>query len=421
MKIKQIFITSLGNTLEWLDFGLFIFFAPIIGAKFFPSTDLFTSKLSALSVFAAGFICRPLGGILFGHVGDVHGRANTLRLSILMISISTFLIGCLPGYQSIGITATILFIVLRLIQGLSVGGEYSGVLIYLAEFSSIQHRGFITSFAAMGANIGFLLSTLLLLIINKIIPPQIMQDWGWRLPFLLIGCLGSILCYLRFKLSETPIFSYLTRHHHLQTKPFLNVLRYAPSQLLKVIGMTCMGASLYYIFFGYMASYLSQNLGIDQNSALLIQSFFLGLMLLLIPMAGFCGDKLGRKSVLIHTAIATILLATLCFWLLQLNNIVSIFAAMSIATLLSSFDQGNTLCAVVENFPSNVRYTGIAFSYNVGNAIFGGTAPLIFTVLTEKLGFIAPAFYLMIMTFFTLMAAITLLSKVNINQYLQTE
>lgn len=418
MKFKYIAATSLGNTLEWLDFGLFIFFAPVIGAKFFPSANVFTSKLSALSVFAAGFICRPLGGILFGNAGDKYGRAKTLRLSILLISTSTFLTGCLPGYESIGIFAPILFILLRLVQGLSIGGEYSGILIYLAESSSRRYRGVITSFAAIGANIGFLLATFILLLLNKMLSVEALQEWGWRLPFLFIGCVGSLLCYLRFKLVETPVFSYLTTHHHLQTRPFLQALRHAPAQLIQVIGMTCMGASLYYIFFGYMASYLSANLDVQPDTALLIQSFFLGSMLLLIPAAGFCGDKLGRKVVLINTALATIVLAILCFWLLELKNLAGILAAMSIATLLSSLDQGNTLCAVVENFPSNVRYSGIAFSYNLGNAIFGGTAPLIFTVLMEKSGFIAPAFYLMIMTSFTLIAAATLLSKVDVRDYL---
>jgi MHS family proline/betaine transporter-like MFS transporter len=418
MKKRQLLITSLGNTLEWLDFGLFIFLAPILGEKFFPSSNALTNTLSALTVFAAGFVCRPLGGILFGHAGDIHGRASTLRLSIFIMTLSTFLIGCLPSYHSLGITASLLFVTLRLLQGISVGGEYSGTMIYLAESSATKHRGLVTSFAAMGANLGFLLATFILLIFNQLFSNQSLLDWGWRLPFLVIGCIGSIIFYLRFKLIETPAFSHLKKHHHLQTQPFLSALRYAPLSLIKIIGLTCMGSSLYYVFFGYMTSYLNLYLGIEKNTALLIQSFFLSSMLLLVPLAGICGDKLGRKPVLIFTAAALMLLALPCFWLLQLHSLASVMAAFSIATLLSSLDQGNTLCAVVENCPANIRYSGIAFAYNLGNAIFGGTAPLILALLTEKLGGIAPSFYLILMAGFTFITAMTLLRKADINQYL---
>lgn len=414
---KQIIATSLGNILEWLDFGIFIFFSSILGGLFFPSHNSFINTLVVLSVFAAGFICRPLGGILFGHLGDRYGRANTLRLSILFITLSTLFIGCLPTYQTIGISATFLFLFLRLIQGLSIGGEYSGVMIYLAESAAMEQRGLITSFAAISANFGFLLATFILILLNQLLSQSLLIAWGWRIPFLLIGLFGSIIIYLRFHLPETPTFTHLKNTYHLSQRPFLASLQHAPKQLLKIIGLTCMGASFYYVFIGFMPTFMSNFLGTKNNIALLIQSISLILMLLLTPLAGYCGDQIGRKNMLILTATSIIFLSIPLFILLHQNILPLIFMVFLVATVLSSLEQGNTLSAIVENCPANIRYSGIAFSYNLGNAIFGGTAPLIFTLLTRKISFIAPAFYLMLMAFLTLIAAFTLLDKKDINQY----
>lgn len=418
MNKRQILTTSLGNTLEWFDFGLFIYFAPLMGEKFFPTHSPATATLAALSVFAAGFICRPLGGILFGHAGDTQGRAKTLRLSILVITISTLLIGILPTYQQAGVIAPILFTLLRLAQGISVGGEYSGVIIYLAETSPTKKRGLITSFAALGANLGFLSATVVLMTLNATLSKQALSDWGWRLPFLFIGVPGTIILYYRFKLAETPTFSFLKKSHHLAKRPFLTALRFAPTQLLKIFGLTSMSSTLYYIFFGYMTTYLTLYLGIENRIALMMQSFLLVAMLFIVPFFGFCGDWVGRKQMLMLTAIATILLALPCFYLLQYKTIPMILFALSLATLLSSADQGNILAAVVENCPANVRYSGIAFSFNSGVALFGGTAPLVVTLLTQNVSTIAPAYYLIVMASITLMAASMLLSKASINAYI---
>lgn len=417
MQIRQIIISSLGNTLEWLDFGLFVFFAPVIGEKFFPTGDAFVNTLSALSVFAVGFICRPLGGILFGHAGDTHGRARTLRLSILMISLSVLLIGCLPTYQQIGMTASLAFVLLRMLQGISVGGEYGGVMIYLAESAPLAQRGFITSFAATGASFGFLLASLIIYLLNISLSSAALSSWGWRLPFLLVGTLGSLIFYLRFNLKETPVFQHLAKAHHLQAHPFSQALRHAPWQLVKIVGLTCMGASFFYVFFGYMTNYLHTYEGVDLNQALLMQHLCFVLMLFLVPLAGFCSDKLGRRPMLMFTAGAVILLVLPCFYLLQKALLPAILLALLIAVLLSSAEQGCTMSAVVENCPASVRYSGISFAYNLGNALFGGTAPLMLTYLTEKMGVLAPAWYLMLMAGITLLTASTLLGKNELKFY----
>lgn len=195
--------------------------APIIGAKFFPQASAGNATIEAFIVFAAGFLCRPLGGIFFGYFGDTRGRAKTLRISILIITFSTFLLGVIPSYEEIGLTAPIIFILLRLIQGVSIGGEYSGIIIYLAESAPLNKRGFTTSFAALGANLGFLLATVTLLFLHLFFSEETITNWAWRLPFLFIGVPGSLIIYYRFKLSETPVYSLLQKNIALCLSPLL--------------------------------------------------------------------------------------------------------------------------------------------------------------------------------------------------------
>ena len=406
---KEILISSLGNTIEWFDFGLFMFMAPIIGAKFFPHESAGNATIEALIVFAAGFLCRPLGGIFFGYFGDTLGRVKTLRVSILMITISTFLIGIIPSYEDAGLIAPVLFIVLRLLQGLSIGGEYSGTMIYLAESAPRNKRGFTTSFAATGANLGFLLATLTLMLLHFIFSEETIQNWAWRSPFILIGLLGSVIIYYRFRLSETRVYSKLKKNDLIESSPFITAIKFAPCQLLKILGLTCMGSTFYYVFFGYMPTYLEHYIGLSLTGALAIECVLLFAMLFTVPIAGICGDYFTRKKILLITSIAVMLLVLPCFYLLQTKSLLLVMLSLGIATILSSLDQGNTLTATVENCPENIRYSGIAFSYNLGNALFGGTAPLIVSLLTENKGLITPAYYLIFMAGISFITATTLL------------
>ena len=407
---KDLLITSLGNTIEWFDFGLFIFMAPIIGEHFFPHTTIGHATIEALMVFAAGFLCRPLGGIFFGYFGDTRGRSKTLRISILMITLSTLLVGVIPTYEQIGIAAPILFILFRLIQGLSIGGEYSGVMIYLAESAPDHQRGFTTSFAAMGANLGFLLASVTLILMHVCFGTEAIDTWAWRVPFIMIGLPGSIITYYRFNLAETTVYTRLQKKHSIEPMPFMTAIRYAPIQLLKILGLTCMGSTFYYVFFGYMPSYLEHYIGFSMKDALFIESMMLVTMLLMVPLSGICGDYFTRKKMIITTSIAMIFLILPCFYLIQSQSLLLAFIALGIATILSSLEQGNTLAAIVENCPENIRYSGIAFAYNLGTALFGGTAPLIVSLLTEKISLNSPVYYLMFMMVITLMTATTILS-----------
>jgi MHS family proline/betaine transporter-like MFS transporter len=298
-----------------------------------------------------------------------------------------------------------------LLQGLSIGGEYSGMMIYLAESAPQNKRGFITSFAATGANLGFLLATITLMLLHFLFSEETITSWAWRLPFLFIGLPGSLIIYYRFKLAETRVYSQLQKRHRLESNPFITAIKFAPYQLLKILGLTCMGSTFYYVFVGYMPTYLEHYMGFSLTTALTMESLLLFAMLFTVPLAGMCGDYFTRKKMLILTSLAVILLILPCFYLLQTQSLLLALLSLGTATILSSFDQGNTLTAIVENCPENVRYSGIAFSYNLGNALFGGTTPLIANLLIENVGFIAPAYYLILMAGISFITATTLLNN----------
>lgn len=408
MKTKHLAATALGNILEWFDAGSFIYLSPFIGKAFFPHQQAHISILITFSIFAAGFICRPLGSIIFGHLGDSLGRAKTLIFSIAFMSFATLCMGLTPAYSSIGIWAPILFIGFRLMQGLSIGGEYSGIMVYIAESSPQKRRGFFTSFAAVGANLGFLLATVLAILLNTVCAPETVQAWGWRIPFIISGCLGFFILYSRLGLIESAAYQYLKDHNEVIKAPLLTALRKAPWRLLQILGLTAMGSTFYYICFAYMPNYLQQYFGVSLVFSLACQVLFLLAMILLLPWMGMLGDRFGRKRILSFTATGIILFALPCFYWLQHQLLIFIFAGLSIAAVLSSLEQGTTLLASVENCPLPFRYSGVAFAYNLGNAIFGGTAPLIVGILTEKINAFAPAYYLMLMSALGLIVVMTL-------------
>ena len=407
MKNSQVTISAFGNILEWLDFGLFIFLAPIIADQFFPADEEIYSVISTFSVFAAGFICRPIGGIIFGYIGDKYGRANPLRLSILLISITTFSVGLLPVYAKIGFLAPVIFTVLRLLQGIAIGGECSGILVYLAESAKKQRRGFITSFAATGANIGFLLASLIVLGLQHYLSKVEMGAWGWRLPFLFIGFIGSVLAYFRLKLLETPAFKYLQKSNQVTDKPLSLALRTSYRSLLRIFGLNCMSASFFYVFFGFMPEYLQTYINISSQEAYILEVLALSSMLVLVPIMGFLGDRFGRKNMLLVTTFGMVVLSWPMFYMLQ-KGFSFLVIALACATLISTVEQGSTPATIVENCPLDVRYSGIAFAYNIGAAIFGGFSPLIVIWLTTFFNLAAPGFYIMLTSLVGFMTVLSL-------------
>lgn len=392
---STILSSSLGNILEWYDFGLFTIFSSLFSRLFFPAYDTNTALIATFSIFAVGFVCRPIGALLFGYLGDKSGRASTLRLSVLTISLPTLLIGILPTYEHVGILAPILLIFIRIWQGISIGGEYSGNLIYLSESAVSRYRGTITAFASMGSNLGILLAAIVGIITTNVFSQHSLESWGWRIPYIISGLFSLFMYFFRLHLKETNVFDYLKEHKLLVRNPIKTVFKDNSLQLLRTIGLVCMGSTFYYFCFAYLPIYLQQNLHVSVNTVSTVISSFIGMMIILNPISGFICDKFGRRKMFLFNASFIALLVIPGFYILQFNYFASLILVLSLFTLASSLEQGTTSVAVVENFPAPARYTGVSLGYNIGNGFLGGTVPIMCEWLIAKTSLVvAPAFYI---------------------------
>lgn len=374
---SSIISSSIGNVLEWYDFGLFMIFSSLFGHLFFPTQDANAALLATFSIFAVGFLCRPIGALIFGYLGDRSGRAITLRLSVLMIALPTLLIGLLPTYQEIGIMAPILLMLIRIWQGISIGGEYSGNIIYLAETAPRAYRATFTSLACTGANLGILLATIIGIISSSLLTSEQLQTWGWRLPYLLSGFLSLFIYTFRLRIHESITFEYLKNKKKLAKNPIKVALFKNYLQILRTLGLVCMGSTFYYFCFIYIPLYLTQYLHFSIRSTSTIISIFIASMIILVPIAGWICDKVGRRKMLLFNSAFIALCVVPAFYLLQQNNLISLIVVFTIFTLASSLEQGATTIAIVENFPPPARYTGLSLGYNIGNGFLGGTVPII--------------------------------------------
>ena len=383
----------IGNVIEWYDFALFGYFAPILSVLFFPNESDIVSLLETYGVFAAGFIMRPIGAGMFGYIGDRFGRRRELFLSVILMAIPTFLLGALPIYEQIGIAAPIMLIILRLIQGLSVGGEFTGSVTYVAETAPQDHRGFATSFANVGSMSGMLLGLGMVTFMANLLPESSLQSWGWRLPFLLGGLLGLVGFYLRRNIPVSEVFE----EHHLDSKAtFLNALRQNVTPIMQATIYASGYGVVFYLPLVYLPTYLAQFTDVSLSKALLINTVAIALLLGVIPVIGWLSDRtLRRKSWLLIAMIGLALSSYPAFVLLHQGNILWIWFVQIELALLISILLGASPAMMVELFPSETRLTAYSIAFNLGIGIVGGTSPLIATWLIEVSGsFYAPAFYL---------------------------
>jgi len=417
MKKKSIIASSLGNIVEWYDFALFIYLSPVFANLFFPSKNPHAAMIAVYGIFALGFICRPIGGIILGHFGDRYGRSKTLRVTLLFITAPTLLISILPTYAQVGIWAPVGLIFLRLIQGISIGGEYSGIVIYLAELAPKKHRAFITSFAATGANIGLLLGIGCISLVTHFLSNTQLNQFGWRLAFIIGSLFGFIVLYLRNHFLETPDFIALKKDNMIAKIPLFITLKKDYHLILKIIGLISLGGSLFYITFSYLNTYLIQYAHMTFKAANNLQMFFVASMLLLVPLAGLLCDKIGRKHMYFIICASLLITAVPCFEFFRTGHIALIILGISLLTLISSMEQATTLVTFVEIVPLKARYTTISLASNIGYTVFGGITPLIVTLLIQiSHNKIAPAFYLMVTAIVTLSVVLVVLKKNYIKQ-----
>jgi MFS family permease len=386
---------TIGNVLEWYDFGVYGYLVPTISALFFPSGDPTVSLLLTFAVFGVGFVMRPIGSIVFGIYGDRYGRRKALSAVIFVMALSTFAIGLLPTFAQVGIAAPILLLIVRLFQGLSTGGEFGGSSAYIVEYAPQHRRGFFGSFQLVGVASGFLLGSLTAALLNAALSPEDRLAWGWRLPFLFGISVGIIGAFMRWRLEDTPKFTEIEEQGTVATSPLAEALLRHPKETLLAFTSTLHNTVAYYIALIYMTSYMQTVGKLAQGTALWIATGSLAVMIVLLPGLGKLSDRVGRRPLMLFSCGAFIVLGYPFFLMASSGNLaLTIFGQLLMMVCYAPYA---ATCAsfLTEIIPTRVRYTSMSVGYNTAVAIFGGFAPFIATWLVKTTGLsYSPGFYL---------------------------
>jgi MHS family proline/betaine transporter-like MFS transporter len=378
-----------GNVLEWYDFALFGFFAQQIGTHFFPADDPTASLLAAFGTFAAGFLMRPVGGALFGWVGDRFGRKQALMWSVLAMAIPSFCIGVLPSAATIGLAAPILLLLFRLLQGIAVGGEYMASAVFLVEGAPPGRRGWMGSWGPLGAFAGTLLGSAAGAIVNASMSAEAVMAYGWRIPFILGIAVGlGGLAIRRHYVERVP-------HQAPSKSPLGEAFRSHWGTMLHLISLTAALSVGFYTTFVYAPTWLHQVVGVPARTALGVNTLAMALALLIIPAAGVASDRVGRRTVLVVSAGALALLAYPLMALMARGQMAGIVAGEIGLGVLVAAISGAMPATMAELAPWRVRCTVLSVAYNLGMALLGGTTPLVAAWLVARTGVkLAPAWYL---------------------------
>jgi MHS family proline/betaine transporter-like MFS transporter len=381
---------AIGNVLEWYDFAVYGYFATAIGAKFFPREDAVAQVLAAFGIFAIGYLMRPVGGAIVGHIGDRLGRRAALTFSVTAMAVPTFLIGVLPGYETMGIMAPVALTFLRMVQGLSVGGEYTTSIVFMVENAPPGRRGVVGSLGCCGAVGGILLGSTVGAILAKLMPTAVLEDWGWRIPFLMGLILGGAGYLLRRHMADEPVAVGTHRG------PLIDTLQLHRKLLARLAGLSLFNAVSFYLVFVYVVSWLQMVDGIAPASALGVNTIS---MLALFPvMIGTArlSDRIGRKPVLMAGILAGFFGAVPFFWLMHHQEPYLILLGQLGFVVCVGTYIGCLPVVMVEATPKAVRCTAIALGYNLCLGIFGGLTPLVATWLVHRTANeISPAFMVM--------------------------
>ncbi|MEU3698711.1 glycine betaine/L-proline transporter ProP [Streptomyces griseoviridis] len=395
--------SALGNCMEWFDFGVYSYLAATVGKVFFPGASPGAQLISSFATFAAAFVVRPLGGLVFGPLGDRIGRQKVLATTMIMMAAGTFCIGLIPSYDTIGIAAPVLLLLARMVQGFSTGGEYGGATTFVAEYSPDRRRGFLSSWLDFGTFVGYALGSALVTVLNLALSDDQMLSWGWRLPFLIAGPLGVIGLYMRLKLEESPAFQQQLDEHekHMAQESAGSELRTIVRKYWRPL-LICMGLVLLYnvtnyMVTGYLPTYQTETLGRSTGFADLLVLVGMLWIVLLITFLGRLSDRVGRRPLYAVGAAAMIVLAVPAFLLLKSDGTVApVLGVLLLSTLLACFaaPSAATLPAL---FPTAVRYAAMGIGFNFAVAAFGGTTPLFTEALVNATGNdLVPAYYLVV-------------------------
>jgi MHS family proline/betaine transporter-like MFS transporter len=387
---------AIGNLLEWYDFAVYGYFAAAIGRAFFPEQDKVAQVLAAFGVFAVGFMMRPIGGALFGHIGDRIGRSAALTLSVMAMAVPTFLIGVLPGYDVLGLAAPLLLTLLRMLQGLSVGGEYTTSIVFLVEQTRPERRGVVGAVADLGAVSGILLGSATGAVLEWLMPAGAVADWGWRIPFwigLLVGVAGLLL---RRGLGPSPGENEKQAAHKPERPPLVATFTHHWRVLAYLAGISVFGAVGFYLMFVYIVSWLQFADGIAPAQALTINTISMALLIPAELGMAWLSDRVGRRAVLLAVTGLSVVAAWPLFWLMHGPAQWMILAGQLGFVVLVGGYYGCLPAFMVEAVPKEVRCTAIALGYNVSLGLLGGVSPLAATWLVHRTANdYSPAFMIM--------------------------
>ncbi len=373
-RLKAIFIGSIGNLVEWYDFYAYAAFALYFAKSFFPEGDEVVQQLNAALLFAAGFLVRPFGGWLFGHLADHYGRRNALMLSVLLMCFGSLMIAVTPTFATIGIAAPILLGLARVLQGLSLGGEYGTSATYLTEVADAKNRGFYSSFQYVTLIGGQMCAIVVLLVLQKaLLTPDQLRAWGWRIPFLIGAGLAIIAAVMRRNLHETNDF--IDAKKVARRESSLKALLNYPREVMLVVGLTMGGTAAFYTYTVYMQKFLKLSVKLTDDQTTVVTAASLVFAMILQPIYGAISDRIGRKWLLIGFGVAgTLFTIPLLTTLEQARDAFTAFLLIAAAWLIVSGYTSINAVVKAELFPTKVRATGVGLPYAITVSLFGGTA-----------------------------------------------
>jgi len=393
-KYKLYIASVIGEVLEWYDFSLYGFLGAVFATLFFPPGTFLSGLIGVYTVFAIGFISRPFGGLLFGWLADRAGRKAAFSISLFSMALATFLMGCLPTYNTIGIAAPILLLILRLLQGFSCGGEFSISMIFLSEHATKRNYFFSGSLTWMGVMLGALLASLIILLLSQ--HEEFFIDFGWRIPFFIGGVIALAALYLRLKMPETPVFSALQEKQQAHARP-CDFLKACKKEMLAICLLNAPVAALSYVGIPFIPTFLAKFVGVPFNTSSLLNTILIIMLIFLIPMTGIVADKCKAWALYFYSIILLIVTSIPVYYLFaHSEGPIGYACAIIMIAIPSAMIKSVSPGLSVALSPLKDRAVTMSVSYNITYSLIGGTAPLLMSMLIEKTGILLwPAFYIL--------------------------
>ena len=389
---RSMIVAAAGTIIEWYDFSLYFYVAPVLTRVFFGGNE--NSLILTFGVFAAGFLFRPIGAVVFGHLGDKVGRKNTLVISAGLMAISMWGVAALPSEASIGVFAGIGLFVFRCLAGFAVGAEYTGILVFLLESAPAHRRGFVTSWAAANSEVGSLLAVGLATLLSANLSTPQLDSWGWRITFIVGGAVAAVMIPLRSLLEETVVFQRVKEQGEIVKSPVIDVLRRQPKAVLLAFLISTVGSVSYFLNISYVPTFLDSVVHRGETDSLALGTIAAAIVIVVTPVVGYLSDRVGRKPTVLVIATVLVVSTIPFFWLLSTGSTTrALIGAVALAVPAAAWS-AVAASAVPEQFAAVGRFTGMAIGYNVATCLFGGLSPLIATLLINATGFtLAPAVY----------------------------